>query len=86
MKNLPRPYNFPEEWLPAVWGAIERKEVIWGQDSLVGAAGSTKFMWANALWQYDEIFERPISITLISGTPTLEDLTVAVLKGKIETS
>jgi hypothetical protein len=86
MKDFPSPVNFPKEWLPAVWGAIQRQEVKWGKDSLIGGAGLTEFEWASAHWNYEEIFERPMSITLISGTPDAEDLTVAVLKGKIETS
>jgi len=86
MKDTPSPINFPKEWLPAVWGAIQRQEIKWGKDSLIGAAGSTQFEWANAQWRYEELFERPMSITLISGKPDAQDLTAAVLKGKIETS
>jgi len=86
MKDAPSPINFPKEWLPIVWGAILRQEVQWGKDSLIGAGGSTEFEWATAQWRYEELFERPISITLISGKPDAEDLTAAVLKGKIEIS
>jgi len=84
MKDSPFPINFPDEWLPAVWGAIQRQEVKWGKDSLIGAGGSTEFEWASAQWRYEEIFERPMWITLIGGTPDAQDLTAAILKGKIE--
>ena len=62
MKDVPRPINFPKEWLPAVWGAIRRQEIKWGKDSLIGGAGSTQFEWASAQWRYEELFERPMSI------------------------
>ena len=84
-KDLPEAINFPKEWLPAVWGAILRKEVKWGKDSLIGAAGSTEFEWASARRRYVELFVRPISIRIIFGKPDAQDLTAAVLKGKIAT-
>lgn len=86
MKDTPSARNFPKEWLPAVWGAIKRQEIVWGKDSLIGGASSTEFKWANATWRYEELFERPMTIELVSGKPSDEDLTVAVLKGKIEAS
>lgn len=78
--------GFPNTWLPAIMLAVDNKQVVWGKSSLFCQAGSAEFKWAGCTWVMEEMQECVTSIQLIKGKPVEEDLTAAVLKGKIETS
>jgi hypothetical protein len=73
--------GFPEKYLHALQYAIETKQVKWGKSSLFASNCSAEFEWAGCTWELTEDFEMVSCISLISGTPNEEDLTVAVLRG-----
>ena len=77
-------FGFPESFLPSIKQAIDRKMVKWGKSSLFISAGSAEFEWAGCTWEMEEMQECVTHIKLLKGTPIGEDLTAAVLKGKIE--
>lgn len=78
--------GFSEDLLPIIKHAVENKIVTWGTSSLFMYSGMAEFFWADCTWKLEEEQECVISIELLQGNPTMEDLTVAMLKGKIESS
>jgi hypothetical protein len=76
--------GFPDSYLPSIKRAVDNKMVKWGESSLFMALGSAQFEWAGCTWEITEMQECVTCIHLIKGKPTAEDLTAAVLKGKIE--
>ena len=73
--------GFPEKYLPVIKKAIEEKQVKWGKTRLFITQCHAEFEWAGCTWELEEWQEMVSSITLISGQPNEEDLTVAVLRG-----
>jgi hypothetical protein len=78
--------GFPEKYLPAIMNAVDNKIVKWGKSDLFMSMGTAQFDWVDCTWELTEMQECVESIQLIKGKPTDEDLTAAVLKGKIEAS
>lgn len=78
--------GFSKEYLPIIKQALDGDMIVWGRSSGFCEAFTTYFSFAGCEWSIDEMSERVESIRLISGEFTEEDLTAAVLKGKIETS
>lgn len=77
--------GFPRSYLPALMKAVDHELVRWGKTKLYLDAGSGEFEWAGATWELHEMRETVWKIELLNGNPSKEDLTVAVLKGKIKT-
>jgi hypothetical protein len=73
--------NFPQAYLPAIVAAIENNDITWGKSTIVGAGGLALFKWAGAEWSFTEMFELVTSVTLLSGSPNHESLTISVLQG-----
>lgn len=78
--------DFPEKYFPAIKQAIDNEMVTWGKSTLFMYLGTAEFEWAGCTWELEEEQECVISIRLVKGKPREEDLTAAMLKGKIETS
>jgi len=78
--------GFSEEFLPVIQQALDGKMVVWGRSRGFCEAVTTAFTFAGCEWEIDELNEYVESIKLVSGEIDAEALTVAVLKGKIETS
>jgi hypothetical protein len=78
--------GFSKELLPALRQALDGRMVIWGRSSGFAGAFSTEFTFAGCSWVLNEMNEYVEGFRLVSGNPTPEDLTVALLTGKIEVS
>jgi hypothetical protein len=79
-------YDFPRSILPIIKMAIDQEMIVWGKCDLFMSYGTGQFTFADCLWELAEMNELVTSIRLLKGNPNSEDLTAAVLKGKIETS
>jgi len=77
--------GFDERLLPILQKAVDRKFVVWGKVSVFMNVCLAQFTWAGCLWEMTERQECVISVKLIRGQPNDEDLTAAMLIGKIET-
>ena len=66
--------------------AVDNELVKWEESRLYVSQGTYCFRWANCSWEMIEMNEMVCSIELIKGKPTEQDLTFAMLKGKIESS
>lgn len=78
--------GFPKKWLPVIADAVNNQQVKWGKSDLFIDIGTARFEWAGCTWEMSEMRECVYTVSLIEGKPTEEDLTAAVLRGKIETS
>ena len=76
--------GFPEAWLPAIMSAVDNQMVKWGKNDLFMDLGTAQFDWAGCTWEMSEMRECVGALQLVKGKPCSEDLTAAVLKGKIE--
>lgn len=78
--------GFDRKYLPVIQQALDGKMVVWGRSHGFAEAISVEFSFAGCNWQLDEVSEYLTGIRLLEGKLTEEDLTAAILKGKIETS
>ena len=78
--------GFPDKFLPAIKTAIDQDMVEWRKVTMFAEACAAPFKWAGCEWELDESSEIVWRISLIKGKPTSEDLTIAILQGKIESS
>lgn len=76
--------GFPPTYLRAIVTAIESGVVQWGTTVGGGESRYDRFSFAGSLWEMSEVFELVDQITLIERSPTLDDLLVAILRGKID--
>ena len=79
--------GFPRVLLSSIIFAIKNADVEWevGSD-IMGDRVIGRFAWYGCVWELEEVSEIVCRIQLISGSLDNEDLTVAILKGKIEAS
>lgn len=77
-------FGFPSGYLSALRQAIETRSVVWKDVNVHGGTTFAMFEWANTRWQLTESYETVNSISLLGALPTEEDLTIALLKGKIK--
>jgi len=76
--------GFPETYLQAIMNAVDNQMVVWGKNDLFMSMGTAQFDWAGCTWEMTEMQECVTAIQLVKGKPIAEDLTAAMLKGKIE--
>jgi len=73
--------GFPKRYLPIVKRAMDEEMVVWGVCDLFMDMGRGRFTWAGIEWEITEMTETIVSIKLVKGELTGEDLTAAVLRG-----
>jgi len=76
--------GFPKTFLPAIRKAIENDMVKWGRVSMFAESAAGDFEWVGCRWILYEQSETVYCIRLDYGSVTAEDLTAAMIKGKIE--
>jgi hypothetical protein len=84
--NHVRCIGFDSKHLPVLKQALALDIIEWGKCDLFMDLGTARFTFAGCKWKFTEMAELIDTFELVKGTITEEDLTAAVLKGKIEAS
>lgn len=78
--------GFDKKYLPVLKHAIDNDLIKWGECKLFIDLGTGEFTFAGCRWEMTEWSETITDIRLISGKIKEQDLTAAMLKGKLESS